>query len=103
MPSPVRWKSLVVFHSVSQYLTGEEFDRIATLFHRLLKSDGVFLIGDVVPPNVPAISDAFALLRFGAGNGFFHATHTGLVLHRLFRLLAAARQARPHPVQRGRT
>jgi SAM-dependent methyltransferase len=70
---------LVVFHSVSQYLTGEEFDRIATLFHRLLKPDGVFLLGDVVPPNVPAISDAFALLRFGAGNGFFLAALTGLV------------------------
>jgi SAM-dependent methyltransferase len=70
---------LVVFHSVSQYLTGEEFDRIATLFHRLLKPDGVFLIGDVVPPNVPAISDAFALLRFGAGNGFFLAALAGLV------------------------
>jgi SAM-dependent methyltransferase len=70
---------LVVFHSVSQYLTGEEFDRIATLFHRLLKPDGVFLVGDVVPPNVPAISDAFALLRFGAGNRFFLAAATGLV------------------------
>jgi SAM-dependent methyltransferase len=69
---------LIVFHSVSQYLTGEEFDRIATLFHRLLKPDGVFLIGDVVPPNVPAISDAFALLRFGAGNGFFLSALTGL-------------------------
>ena len=39
----------------------------------------MFLIGDVVPPNVPAISDAFALLRFGAGNGFFLAALTGLV------------------------
>jgi hypothetical protein len=32
-----------------------------------------------VPPNVPAISDAWALLRFGAGNGFFLAALTGLV------------------------
>jgi SAM-dependent methyltransferase len=70
---------LIVFHSVSQYLSGDEFDRIATLFHSLLKPDGVFLIGDVVPPNVPAISDAWALLRFGAGNGFFLAALTGLV------------------------
>jgi SAM-dependent methyltransferase len=70
---------LVVFHSVSQYLSREEFDRIAAQFHRLLKPEGVFLIGDVVPPNVPAISDAWALLRFGAGNGFFLAALTGLV------------------------
>jgi hypothetical protein len=76
---PSRSLDLIVFHSVSQYLTGEEFDRIATLFHRLLKRDGVFLIGDVVPPNVPAVSDAFALLRFGAGNGFFLAALAGLV------------------------
>jgi SAM-dependent methyltransferase len=76
---PLHSLDLVVFHSVSQYLTGKEFDRIAMLFHRLLKPEGVFLIGDVVPPNVPAISDAFALLRFGAGNGFFLAALTGLV------------------------
>jgi SAM-dependent methyltransferase len=76
---PAHSLDFVVFHSVSQYLTGEEFDRIAAMFHRLLKPEGLFLIGDVVPPNVPAISDAFALLRFGAGNGFFLAALTGLV------------------------
>jgi SAM-dependent methyltransferase len=70
---------LVVFHSVSQYLSGDEFDRIAAMFLRLLKPEGLFLIGDVVPPNVPAISDAWALLRFGAGNGFFLAALAGLV------------------------
>jgi SAM-dependent methyltransferase len=76
---PAHSLDLVVLHSVSQYLTGEELDRIATIFHRLLKPGGLFLIGDVVPPNVPAISDAFALLRFGAANGFFLAALTGLV------------------------
>jgi SAM-dependent methyltransferase len=70
---------LVVLHSVSQYLSGEEFNSIATMFHRLLKPGGLLLIGDVVPPNVPAISDAWALLRFGAGNGFFLAALAGLV------------------------
>ena len=40
---------------------------------------GCSCIGDVVPPNVPAISDAWALLRFGAGNGFFLAALAGLV------------------------
>jgi SAM-dependent methyltransferase len=76
---PAHSFDFVVFHSVSQYLTGEEFNAIATQFHRLLKPEGLLLIGDVVPPNVPAISDAFALLRFGAGNGFFLAALTGLV------------------------
>jgi SAM-dependent methyltransferase len=76
---PVGSFDLVVFHSVSQYLSPDELNRIAAQFHRLLKPEGVFLIGDVVPPNVPAISDAWALLRFGAGNGFFLAALTGLV------------------------
>ena len=76
---PAHSFDLVVFHSVSQYLSGDEFDRIATLFFSLLKPDGVFLVGDVVPPNVPAISDAWALLRFGAGNGFFLAALAGLM------------------------
>ena len=98
MPAPAF--DLIVFHSVSQYLSGEEFDAIATLFRRLLKPEGVFLIGDVVPPNVPAISDAFALLRFGAGNGFFLAALAGPRAHRLLRLLAAAHEARADPLQR---
>jgi SAM-dependent methyltransferase len=76
---PAHSLDLVVFHSVSQYLSSEQFTSIANEFHRLLKPQGLFLIGDVVPPDVPAISDAFALLRFGAGNGFFLAALAGLV------------------------
>ena len=70
---------VVVMHSVSQYLTPDEFDRIASLFHRLLKPGGLFLLGDVVPPGVPAISDAWALLRFGWRDGFFLAAVHGLI------------------------
>jgi SAM-dependent methyltransferase len=76
---PDRSFNLVVLHSVAQYLSGEDFDRIATLFRRLLKPDGLFLLGDVVPHEVPAISDAFALLRFAKANGFLIAALTGLV------------------------
>jgi len=76
---PDRSFDLVVLHSVSQYLTGEEFDRTATLFRRLLKLDGLFLLGDVVPHHVPAVSDAFALLRFAEANGFLFAALGGLV------------------------
>ena len=76
---PDRSLDLVVLHSVSQYLSGDEFDRIATLFHRLLKPGGLFVLGDVLPPRVPAISDALALLRFAAANGFLVAAVTGLV------------------------
>ena len=70
---------MVIMHSVSQYLTPQEFDRTAALFHRLLKPDGLFLVGDVVPPHVSAFSDAWALLRFGWQDGFLCAAIRGLI------------------------
>jgi SAM-dependent methyltransferase len=70
---------MIVLHSVSQYLTPAEFDRTAALFHHLLRPNGLFLVGDVVPPEVPAASDAWALLKFGWRNGFFLAAGFGLV------------------------
>ena len=41
------------------------------LFHRLLQARRTASFGDVVPPHVPAISDALALLRFGWSADFF--------------------------------
>jgi SAM-dependent methyltransferase len=70
---------LVVLHSVVQYLTPGGASGLFALFHRLLKGGGMLVVSDVIPPNVPAVSDAFALLRFGAGNGFFFAAAFGLV------------------------
>jgi hypothetical protein len=64
---------------VSQYLSGQEFDRIAALFHGLLRPGGLLLVGDVVPPTASAIADALALLRFGWRDGFFCAAVVGLV------------------------
>jgi len=61
---------LIVLHSVAQYLTPEEAGTLFALFRRLLKTGGVVAVSDVIPPNVPAITDALALLRFGAANGF---------------------------------
>jgi SAM-dependent methyltransferase len=70
---------MVIMHSVSQYLSKNEFDRTVALFYRLLKPGGLLLVGDVVPPEVPAASDALALLRFGWRDGFFFAAGFGLV------------------------
>jgi SAM-dependent methyltransferase len=70
---------MVILHSVSQYLSGPEFDRIAALFHRLLAPSGLLLVGDVVPPAAPVVSDVVALLRFGWKDGFFLAAVAGLV------------------------
>ena len=70
---------MVVLHSVSQYLSGTEFDRIAGLFHGLLRPEGLLLVGDVVPPAASVVSDTVALLRFGWRDGFFLAAVAGLV------------------------
>jgi SAM-dependent methyltransferase len=70
---------LIVLHSVVQYLTAAGASALFALFHRLLKPGGMLVVSDVIPPNVPAVTDAFALLRFGAGNGFFFAAAWGLI------------------------
>ena len=69
---------LIVLHSVAQYLTGEELDGLLKLFRRLLKPDGLLLIGDVVRPRFAAPAAALSLLQFAAGNGFFLAATLGL-------------------------
>ena len=69
---------VVVLHSVAQYLTPQEFDALLVLFRRLLGANGVFILGDVIPPNVSAFTDAWALIRFAAANGFLGAALVGL-------------------------
>ena len=70
---------LIVLHSVAQYLDPEELAKLFALFHRLLTADGMLVVSDVIPSDVAASTDALALLRFGAKNGFFVAVITGLV------------------------
>src|SRR5262249_24583093 len=70
---------MVILHSVSQYLSPEEFDRTVALFHRLLQPNGLLVVGDVVPPDASAVSDAWALLRFGWQDGFLCAAILGLI------------------------
>lgn len=70
---------MVILHSVSQYLGREEFDRTVAGFRRLLRPGGLLLVGDVVPPDVSAISDSWALLRFGWRDGFLCAAALGLI------------------------
>jgi SAM-dependent methyltransferase len=70
---------VIVMHSVAQYMTPEELDELLILFRRLLKADGHLILGDVVPPEIPAWQDALALLRFARANGFFGAAIIGLV------------------------
>ena len=70
---------LIVMHSVAQYLTQAELDRLLAQFHRLVRPAGTVVVGDIVPPQLAAPAAAFALLRFGAANGFFWAALGGLM------------------------
>ena len=70
---------LIVLHSVAQYLTSGQTQTLFALFRRLLKSSGMMLVGDVIPPNVSSATTAAALLRLGAVNGFLFAALRGLV------------------------
>ena len=70
---------LIVMHSVAQYLSAAELDRLFAIFRTLLKPDGLFIIGDIVPPKLAAPAAALSLLRFGAANGFFWAAVGGLI------------------------
>jgi SAM-dependent methyltransferase len=70
---------VVVMHSVAQYLTPDELGARLALFRRLLRNDGLLILGDIIPPDVSAATDAMALLRFAGANGFFVAAVFGLV------------------------
>jgi SAM-dependent methyltransferase len=69
---------LIVLHSVAQYLRREESAALFAQFNRLLKIDGLLVVSDVPSPHVGPLTDASALLRFGAANGFLVAAVVGL-------------------------
>jgi len=69
---------VVMLHSVAQYLTPDELDALLAQFRRQLTDQGLLVVGDIIPTRVSALTDAIALLSFGAGNGFFGAALVGL-------------------------
>ena len=44
---------LIIVNSVVQYLDRRQFTDALRLFHRLLKSDGMLLLGDIIAPDTP--------------------------------------------------
>jgi len=70
---------LIVMHSVAQYLSAAEFERLLKVFHALVKPDGLVIVGDIVPAHLAAPYAALALLRFAIVNGFFWAAVGGLM------------------------
>jgi SAM-dependent methyltransferase len=69
---------VVIMHSVAQYLTPDELDATLRMLRRLLAPGGLFVLGDVLKPGTAALTDALALLAFGARHGFFFAAALGL-------------------------
>ncbi|AMN40373.1 class I SAM-dependent methyltransferase [Rhodoplanes sp. Z2-YC6860] len=69
----------IVMHSVAQYVSPQELDSLFRLFRKLLKPGGLFVLGDVIPRKVSALTDAMALLRFGSEEGFYWQALKGLV------------------------
>lgn len=70
---------LAVMNSVTQYMTPEQFDTALSVIRRALKPGGRLVLGDVLCPNVGIVTDAMALLRFAARNGFLKDALVGLV------------------------
>ena len=69
---------LIVVNSVVQYLERRQFADALRLFHRLLKSDGTLLLGDIIAPDTPLVGHVTTFLRFAWQNGFFIAALVGL-------------------------
>lgn len=69
---------LIVVNSLLQYLSAAELDRLLAVWRDLLAPDGVLIIGDVIPPDVGAVSDVVALLRYAAKHRFLLAALAGL-------------------------
>ncbi|HWB45602.1 MAG TPA: class I SAM-dependent methyltransferase [Hyphomicrobiaceae bacterium] len=70
---------LIVANSVVQYLSAEQFAAFLATARAKLAPGGDLVLGDIIPRNVGPLTDAFQLLRFGWGNGFFLAACFGLV------------------------
>jgi SAM-dependent methyltransferase len=69
---------LIVMHSVAQYLSADALDGLLAQFHRLLRRDGLLIVGDVIPPDLSTLADVLSLLRLASANRFLGAALLGL-------------------------
>jgi SAM-dependent methyltransferase len=69
---------LIVANSVVQYLSTAELERLLALWKRLLAPGGTLIVADIIPPDVGAVSDVVALLRYATQHGFLLAALAGL-------------------------
>lgn len=69
---------VILIHSVLQYLSKPDFEAVLPKLRMLLASDGVLILGDLVPPDLSMWGDASDLLLAGMRHGFFFAAVGGL-------------------------
>lgn len=69
---------LIVANSLLQYLSSAELEWALDAWRGKLAPSGKLILADVIPHNVSALTDAAALLRFAAANGFFVSAILGL-------------------------
>jgi len=65
--------------SVLQYITKPECEALLDLGHRLLVPRGRLILGDIIVPGAPLVSDIASLLSFAWEGGFLAAALAGLV------------------------
>jgi SAM-dependent methyltransferase len=70
---------LIVVNSVVQYLSAADLEQLLALWRHNLAPGGRLIVADVIPPDVGPLTDAMALLRLGAANGFLLPAAIGLV------------------------
>jgi len=70
---------LVVVHSVAQYLGKPEFASLIDQLAEKLKPGGSLVIGDILPRDLPALTDVRALLTFAFEGGFLIPALIGLI------------------------
>jgi ubiquinone/menaquinone biosynthesis C-methylase UbiE len=75
---PDRTIDLIVVNSVVQYLSVEDLSRSLAQWRRKLAPAGRLVVADVLPRQLSPVTDAAALLRFAAANGFLFPAVLGL-------------------------
>ena len=63
---------LIIVNSVVQYLDRRQFSDALRLFHRLLKSDGKLLLGDIIAPDTPLRRPRHHLPAFRVAERLLH-------------------------------
>lgn len=70
---------LIVINSVAQYIPRADFSALVQQLAQKLAPCGRLVLGDILPPGLSPLTDAFALLSFGWQGGFFLPAGVGLV------------------------